>query len=253
MDPYLEQHGVWNQVHTDLIVAIRQFLAPLLQPHYNVLIEQMTYLSLTSPNGDTLPMPTGQPDALLISPKEHQLATARGAAHTVVVTPVPAILPMPTQQVHRYVEIRDRANQVITVIKILSPVNKTGRGREEYLHKRHNILASLTHLVEIDLLRRGKPLPMEIAVEERDYRIVVSRSENRPMAEVYLFGIREPIPDVSIPLREGEAAVTLTLNRLLHQVYELGYYANFADYHQPLIPALSNDDLAWVRELTTGV
>jgi hypothetical protein len=29
MDPYLEKPGLWKQVHTDLIVDIRRYLAPL--------------------------------------------------------------------------------------------------------------------------------------------------------------------------------------------------------------------------------
>jgi hypothetical protein len=50
---------------------------------------------------------------------------------------------------------------VITVIEILFHSNKSTRqGCEQYEHKRLAVLASLTNLVEIDLLRAGTPLPM---------------------------------------------------------------------------------------------
>ena len=55
-----------------------------------------------------------------------------------------------------FLEVKEAATQkVVTVIEILSPSNKRGLGREKYLAKRQKILASQTHLIEIDLLREG--------------------------------------------------------------------------------------------------
>src|SRR5687768_6784864 len=152
MDPYLEQEGVWNQVHTSLIVSIQQFLAPLVQPNYKVIIEQLTYISLSSPNGDPKPPTTGKPDNLIISPKGYQPSAAVAVVSPATISPFPAILPMPEEEVHRYLEIRDKEDDVITVIEILSPTNKRGKGRKQYLDKRADILGSFTNLVEIDLL-----------------------------------------------------------------------------------------------------
>ncbi len=45
MDPYLERRELWEEIHTDLISHIRQFLIPLLRPQYRVAIERRTYLS----------------------------------------------------------------------------------------------------------------------------------------------------------------------------------------------------------------
>ena len=50
MDPYLERRGIWEQVHTDLIVSIRRFLTPLLRPRYHVGIEERTSLAVLPPN-----------------------------------------------------------------------------------------------------------------------------------------------------------------------------------------------------------
>ena len=60
MDPYLEQSGVWEQIHTGLIVAIQRYLTPLLRPHYHVGIERRTYLALL-PLVDMI----GMPDVLI--------------------------------------------------------------------------------------------------------------------------------------------------------------------------------------------
>src|SRR5207249_58307 len=53
---------------------------------------------------------------------------------------------------------RERA-RVVTVIEVLSPTNKgsSSAGRQAYLEKQWQILRSPTHLLEIDLLRRGDP------------------------------------------------------------------------------------------------
>ena len=71
-------------------------------------------------------------------------------------------LPMLEEVQERYLEVREvGSGQVVTVIEVLSPKNKrTGEGRQAYLSKRQRILASQTHLIEIDLLRGGESLPM---------------------------------------------------------------------------------------------
>ena len=47
---------------------------------------------------------------------------------------------------------------VITAIEVLSPTNETREhdGRALYLQKQEELLHSQTHLIEIDLLRRGE-------------------------------------------------------------------------------------------------
>jgi hypothetical protein len=51
-----------------------------------------------------------------------------------------------------YLEIREvTTKEVVTIIKLLSPVNKRpGKGRQSYENKRERILSSSTHLVEED-------------------------------------------------------------------------------------------------------
>ena len=140
---------------------------------------------------------------------------------------------------------------IITVIELLSHSNKSSRqGREQYEHKRLAVLASLTNLVEIDLLRAGDPMPMRLAGNGTlgDYRLVVSRSRHRPRADVYLFGVHTPIPDIPIPLRPGEAEPVLVLNQVLHDLYDRAGYDLAVDYSQPPIPPLAGEDAQWAAQ-----
>lgn len=246
MDPYLEQPGIWQQVHADLIVDIRRYLAPLLRPRYHVAIEQSSYLTLLPPPDQRIGVPdvvvTEQSGGVSPTPVAEMVATA--------VEPVVAELPQLEEIKHRYLEIRStETQQVITAIELLSPANKIGQqGREQYENKRLHILSSLTNFVEIDLLRAGDPMPMKTPYQN-DYRIVVSRRYRRPQADVYLFGLRDPIPDFPIPLRRDEEEPILPLNQLLHDLYDKGGYDLVLDYQQPTTPPISDKDSEWLQYL----
>jgi hypothetical protein len=43
MDPYLENPGLWPEVHSRLLVAIADTLGPQLRPKYRVAIEKRVY------------------------------------------------------------------------------------------------------------------------------------------------------------------------------------------------------------------
>jgi hypothetical protein len=248
MDPYLERRGIWEQVHTDLIVSIRRFLTPLLRPRYHVGIEERTYLAVLPPDAQGI----GIPDVLITSPQRHTESAPTATTLTTHATaqPLVAELPMPEEVTERYLEIRTvPEQQVITVIEIVSPSNKLSReGRMQYESKRLKVLGSLTHLVEIDLLRAGQPFPMK-APGQHDYRILVSRSQHRPRADIYLFGVRDVIPTFPIPLRSGEAEPALPLNNILHELYDQGGYDLIIDYRQPPQQPLSEADAAWAMQL----
>jgi hypothetical protein len=66
MDPYLERTGVWEEVHTRLMVAMADVLGPQVRPNYRVGVEQRTYLALLTPDEYAL---VGKPDVLMIGPR----------------------------------------------------------------------------------------------------------------------------------------------------------------------------------------
>lgn len=250
MDPYFEQSRLWREAHTRLIVAIADVLGPLVQPAYRVAVEQRTYLVMIAR------------DETIIIP---DIAIANGgdecSSHAAQTSPAQAStepgvfiaeLPMPEEITERYLEIRHIAtDDVVTSLAILSPTNKhSGEGRRAYEEKRLKVLGSMTHLVEIDLLRTGSPMPMQTPEAFRfDYSIIVSRSHQRPKAEVRLFRVRQPIPEFPMPLRRGEPEPTLELNRVLHDVYDRAGYDLVIDYSQALSPPLSHDDDVWMDAL----
>ncbi|MBV7330938.1 DUF4058 family protein [Chloroflexi bacterium TSY] len=249
MDPYLERRQRWNAVHTRLIVAIADELGPKVRPKYRVDIELRTYIAFLTSDS-----PVGVPDVLVMSSPSQTTEQMSGALVTAraVSTPAPEFieLPMPTELIERYLVVREVATEeVITVIEILLLANKlTSEGREEYLRKRTTILTSQTNLLEIDLLRAGDPIP-PFQVDEGGYRILVSAAIERPMARVFRFGIRNQIPDVSVPIRPGDDEPILSLNPILHQVYERGSYDLAIDYDMPAEPPLSSDDAEWFRSI----
>lgn len=255
MDPYLERRGLWEEVHTNLIVAIQHFLTPLLRPKYRVAVEQRTYLSLVSTEATLI----GKPDVMVTAPTA--AVSSAGAASLAVAEasvadlPLPGELPLPEEIIERHLEIRDTdTHEVITAIEILSPTNKeSAEGRQQYERKRLNVLASATSLVEIDLLRGGQPFAMRVRGVDQDkssdYRIVISRSWQRPAADLYLFSVRQFIPSFHIPLRLGEEEPVLPLNLILHELYDRGGYDLAIDYSQPPAPPLSAEDAAWASDL----
>jgi hypothetical protein len=103
--------------------------------------------------------------------------------------------------------------------------------------------------VEIDLLRQGKPMPILEEEIESDYRILVSRSETRPKAELYRFNLQETIPCFPLPLRSGDCEPLVDLHKLLDEIYDQGSYDLRLDYSRSPEPTLSATDAAWVKEV----
>jgi hypothetical protein len=251
MDPYLERPGLWEDVHTRLIVAIADSLGPQVRPRYRVSVEQRTYLTVLTPDEVEF---VGRPDVLVVrTPTPEPSAASPAPARYGDIQPQVAELPMPDEVVERYLQVRDVATgEAVTVIELLSPTNKLkAEGRDQYERKRLKVLSSATHLVEIDLLRGGQPFPFWIQGQQvkSDYRIVVSRAQHRSRADVYLFSVRDPIPDIPIPLRPGEAEPVLPLNQLLHTLYDRAGYDLTIDYQQPPIPSLAKEDMEWLGQL----
>jgi hypothetical protein len=136
MNPYLEHPDLWSEVHSRLIVAIADTLAPCLRPKYYVAVEKRTYLA--EPEDSVL---VGIPAVSIIS-REAQAGERDQSSTSVAVLPsapepLTVTIPMLEEVQERYLEIREvKTGDVITVIEVLSPKNKrSGAGRDAYLHK----------------------------------------------------------------------------------------------------------------------
>jgi Protein of unknown function (DUF4058) len=245
MDPYLEHVERWSAVHNRLIVAIADELVDHLSQRYRVEIEKRTYFSV-----DDESVLVGIPDVAVVTSRG-QASPTNTTTIARSVQPQQVQMPIAEEVNERYLEIREVATgTVVTVIEILSPKNKrSGEGRIAYERKRNQVLASATHLVEIDLLRGSKGFPI-VGGKLGDYHILISRSHQRPMADLYAFSLRESMPSVPIPLLQGEEEPILELQKLLNYVYDRGRYQLAIAYTHPPQPPLSAEDADWAKTLT---
>ncbi len=236
MDSYLEQPALWASFHSRLIVALADAIESALKPEYYVEVESRTYLS----EGES-GLLIGIPDVVVAADSTQSPAPAEFRHLSPVSTqvrPQRVQLPMPETVTERYLEIRDLATgDVITAIEVLSPKNKQpGQGRIAYAEKRNQVLSSLTHLVEIDLLRRGKPFFPLADTAPGDYRILVSVSTQRPTADLYQVSIRQTLPDIPIPLKSNDQPVVVRLQAIIAGVYDRGRYHSRINYQPPPPP-----------------
>ncbi len=84
---------------------------------------------------------------------------------------------------------------------------------------------------------------------ESDYRILVSRSDKRPKAELYAFNLPDRIPQFALPLQSQDAEPWVDLQRLVHEIYDQGGYDLRLDYSREPMPSLSQTNAAWVDRL----
>jgi hypothetical protein len=151
--------------------------------------------------------------------------------------------------VPRYgVEIRRTADQrFVTAIEILSPGDKCGQGGD-YALKRHKLLASPAHLVEIDLLRAGERFPVGCPLPSMPYFVFLSRVNQRPEAAAWPIALAAPLPVVPIPLDAGDPDVALDLQAALSKLHdEMGYDLS-VNYTRPPPGPLAPDEAVWVDE-----
>ena len=253
MNPYVEGFGLWPDFHNSVITGLRNVLARQLRPEYRVTTVERVYV-MTEPGrsgnggGESIRIP----DVTVLT-----AASAAAPSRGVRVMPEPgpdaiAVQLPPTELLkERYIEVRRVDNRrVIAVIALLSPTNKDGDGRREYLAKRAAVLYSPTHLVEIDLLRAGRRMPVVGAVPDTDYRILVANARRpAPVADLYPFGIRQPIPDFVMPLAKDAEGIAVNLNAVVGAVYADGGFDLDIDYGQDPEPPLSDADRLWLHQL----
>ncbi|MFB2982138.1 DUF4058 family protein, partial [Microseira sp. BLCC-F43] len=82
-----------------------------------------------------------------------------------------------------------------------------------------------------------------------NYRILVSRANLRPEAELYPFNLRESIPQFLLPLQPGDEEPVVNLSEVLGQVYHEAALDFAIDYSVQPVPPLSDSDFQWVQSL----
>ncbi|OCQ92596.1 hypothetical protein BCD67_01315 [Oscillatoriales cyanobacterium USR001] len=120
-------------------------------------------------------------------------------------------------------------------------------------HNRLIVAIAESILVEIDLLRRGEAMPILNNSIQSDYRVLISRSNRRPLAELYAFNLPDSLPIFLLPLREEDVEPIVNLQELLTGVYDRAGYDYRIDYHRDPIPSLSEQNLIWAKELLQSI
>lgn len=247
MDPYLESPGLWPDVHLEMIRDIRAALNPHVLPKYNIRVETRVYVSREDDPGRRVLVPDVRVE------RSRKVRTGSRTKAALLQIDEPIIIPqvVDPEVEEAYLEIRERkSGALVTVIEVLSPSNKIrgSEGRRIYMEKRGEIIASKVHLVEIDLLRAGEP-PVVPLIEDVDYRVFLSRGDDRARTRCWPFNVRDKLPVIGIPLRGDDPDAPLDLAQLLATVYESGAYDHVIDYTRPPDPPLRPSDAKWAAKL----
>jgi hypothetical protein len=248
MDPYLEGQHLWPGVHNSLIVYLRDRLQPLIRPRYIASLEERVYVEGPQPREII-------PDVFL---KKHRPTLPVGGVAVLDADPAIEVQTAGPEVHESLIQILDlqTGQRIVTVLEVVSPTNKyAGPGRNAYLAKQSEVLASQAHLIEIDLLRTG---PHVLAVPEGlararsfyHYLVSVNRAEGlRDRFLLYPRTLRDRLPRIRVPLAEGDADVVLDLQAVLEQTYEAGSYRDLLPYDRPCVPPLASEDQEWATEL----
>ena len=247
MDPYLEAPELWAELHNRLIVAIADDLSPKLRPKYRVAIEQRIYLST-----DDRQL-VGIPD-VTITGRSESLGNNVSVLEAPSTSPVSISLTLPEEVRETYLEIRNVVNgQVVTVIEILSPKNKrNGEGRIAYERKRNQVLASMTHFIEIDLLRKGNHFPLGQLAIATQYYVLVARGDRRPHGDLYAFPLQASLPSFSMPLSDAKMEPVIELQNIFNGVYDRAGFDMVINYQEPPLVKLEPTEKEWIEQVLAG-
>jgi hypothetical protein len=251
VDPYVEAQGLWPGFHHSVLSYYRDALNEHLPDAYVALLG--AEMRLVHESAGYLERP--QPEVAVA--RDPALAGDERRVTEVVATLTPITIPLVEGVVEEvretWIEIRKLPElSLVSVLELLSPTNKVGTGRVEYLEKRDEYIEKPVHIIEVDLLIAGHRLPMKRALPRGEFHAVVSRAERRPDAEVYSWTLRDPLPAIPIPLSAPDADVLLELAPACAMAYDRGRYSRLLRYREPLDLPLAPADRAWAEALARG-
>ncbi len=253
LDPYLEHPALCRGVHQAFITYATETLNTLLPPSYVASINERLYV--------VQPERSMYPDTMVVEPPSTHHRVVRGSegeTSAVAIDPPWVLTLEPIEMREVFIEIIPVADEsrVVTVIEVLSPSNKIAgsQGRQLYLTKQQDLLASQTHLTEIDLLRQGEhtvAAPRQVLHHrgQWDALVCLHRGGQGGRYEVWPIALRRPLPCIAVPLLGDDPDVALDLQAIFNRCYDAGGYVRRLDYQRQPVTPLPGDDAAWVDTL----
>jgi len=248
MDPYIESPTHGSDFHHRFIGSLSEVISAAVPDRYYARIGEDVVL--IEPE---LPLRQGRvPDVLVTRD------TGRAGSVIEAATPESRIKPATLANIEfidphteTFIEVlRLPEQEVVAVIEILSPTNKSGDGRGFYIEKRQQLLRQKVHIVEIDLIRAGKRIQLDRPLPAGDYYVFVSRGDRRPQCEVYAWTVRDPLPPLPIPLSAPDPDAEIDLGEAFGVAYQRGRYERLVKYDQPPPPLSFPQAVAeWVSQV----
>jgi hypothetical protein len=254
MDPYIEECGVWADFHDALIHEIRRGLARAVPERYLVRTAERSYLVLVESEGkNSRPF---VPDVSIVTAPGRKKPSRKGG--TAVAEPAGAVGPVTMRafidERHRetFVEVyeTDPEQRLVTTVEVLSPSNKQPGtpGWDLYQRKRQSLLLGDVNLVEIDLLRGGRRMPMLDPWPDSPYVLLVAKAGKPQLCQAWPVHFRWPLPPLPVPLAKPDDPVMLSLQPLIDVLYEESRYDRNIDYTRPLTPPLAAEETGWLKK-----
>lgn len=251
MDPYLEDPAFWEGFHHVFITECMYELADRLpKPYIANIGERVELISRDDPATEQY-----LPDVALTRERRERRSlipeptnSDGGTAIAFAPVTIPSLESLEVRE--GYIEIvRQADHKLVTSIELLSPWNKYGEGIGEYRHKRRSLVNHGVHVVELDLLRRGRRTDLAKPLPPGHYYAFVFRADRRPDVNVYAWDLRHPLPAISVPLTAPDADVQLELATVVASAYARGWYARKLRYSAAPPEPFSSQDAAWVTDV----
>jgi hypothetical protein len=243
MDPYLEDPAYWADFHASFLLYLRDVILEMLPANYEARIDERVNLVETPPDRIRLI----EPDMAI---SQDRPSAPEAIASAGLVTSEPVTIPhllVEEEQHERWIEILHRPERsLITTLELLSPANKEEPGLHRYREKRFALLMQDVHLVEVDLLLGGRRLPLRDPLPAADYYVMISRGDQRPNCQVYAWTVRQPLPEIPIPLKAPDPDLRVNLGQVFTMTYDKGRYGRSLKYGVPLAVPLSAETRDWV-------
>lgn len=217
MDPYLEEPLRWGGFHGVLIAVLGELLTKQVTPRFFVDSKRDAYrLGILDP---ARPLVAPPPQSVTVSYANLEV-----------------------------IEVATR--KVVTVIKVLSPINKVAgsKGWQGFRQgRRERWQARRAHWLEIDLLRGGER-PVEVG-NHGDYYALLRRAGAEDIFEVWFIDLRDELPVIAVPLVDSVPDAPLDLQAAVQTVFQRFRYDAVIDYDKaPPPPLLDAHDSAWAAE-----